>query len=107
MATKKVGSYINMELEWLERKFQEAQMAIDNYDLKNLQDRYGPRMMPNGKIVDALIESRSDQLKTIMYIMEKLPKMVSSLDELREKEAKKKLLTKGDVELSGIMEDNG
>jgi len=98
-------SYISLELEYLEEKIAQLRAAIDNYDLTNLIDRYGPRAMPNGKIVDALVSSKEDQLKTVAFIMEKLPKLLQGLDDLREKEAKRKILTKGDVEISGIMED--
>ena len=104
MATNK-PSYISLELEYLEEKIAQLRAAIDNYDLTNLIDRYGPRAMPNGKIVDALVSSKEDQLKTVAFIMEKLPKLLQGLDDLREKEAKRKILTKGDVEISGIMED--
>ena len=104
MATTK-PSYISLELEYLEDKIAQLRAAIDNYDLTALVDRYGPRAMPNGKIVDALVSSKEDQLKTVAFIMEKLPKLLQGLDDLRDKEAKKKLLTKGDVEISGIMED--
>ena len=104
MATTK-PSYISLELEYLEEKIAQLRAAIDNYDLTNLIDRYGPRAMPNGKIVDALVSSKEDQLKTVAFIMEKLPKLLQGLDDLREKEAKRKILTKGDVEISGIMED--
>ena len=103
MATK--PSYISLELEYLELKISQMRAAIDNYNLEDLQDRYGPRAMPNGKIVDALVSSKEDQLKTVAFIMEKLPKMLQGLDDLREKESKRKLLTKGDVDISGIMED--
>jgi len=98
-------SYISLELEYLEEKIAQLRAAIDNYDLTNLIDRYGPRAMPNGKIVDALVSSKEDQLKTVAFIMEKLPKLLQGLDDLREKEAKRKILTKGDVEISGIMEE--
>jgi len=104
VATNK-PSYISLELEYLEEKIAQLRAAIDNYDLTNLIDRYGPRAMPNGKIVDALVSSKEDQLKTVAFIMEKLPKLLQGLDDLREKEAKRKILTKGDVEISGIMED--
>ena len=104
MATNK-PSYISLELEYLEEKIAQLRAAIDNYDLTNLIDRYGPRAMPNGKIVDALVSSKEDQLKTVAFIMEKLPKLLQGLDDLREKEANRKILTKGDVEISGIMED--
>lgn len=105
MAASKVNTYISLELEWLELKLKQTRQAIDNYDLDNLIDRYGPRAMPNGKIVDALVSSKEDQLKTVMIILEKLPKMLQGLAELREKEARSKIITKGDVEISGIMEE--
>lgn len=81
-------TYTSLEREWLEEKFRKFQKALDNYDLDNLMDRYGPKELPNGKVVNAIIESRTDQLKAVMYILERLPKMLASLDELRAKDDK-------------------
>lgn len=98
MATKK-PSYITLDLEWMEVQISALKEQVQNI-LANPQDRYGPKELPNGKVVNAIIESRGDQLKTATAIMEKLPKMLQAIDELREKEDQK-------VEARGKKEING
>lgn len=105
MATKKIATYTTFEIAYLTQKFEEFKTALDSYDLTNLADRYGPRMMPNGKIVDALIESKSDQMKAVMYILEKLPKLVASIEELKAIEAKKDM-RKGFESEGNILQDD-
>lgn len=105
MAKDKKTLYNSFELEYLDTKFAEFKIALDTYDLLNLEDRYGPRMMPNGKVVEALIESKSDQMKAVMYILERLPKIVASIKELRAIEAKEQM-RKGYESEDSIMDDD-
>jgi hypothetical protein len=85
-AKKEKGSYISLELEWMTKKVTQLQAAIDNYDLLNLKDRVENKQTKNGGIIPMVIASKEDQLKSIAMIMEKLPKMLQALDELRQKE---------------------
>lgn len=97
--TRTKASYISLELQYMEEKIKLLKKAVDNI-LKNLADRYGPRELPNGKVVEALISTKEQQLKDATAVLEKLPKMLAALDELREKE-EKKIATRGDKEISG------
>lgn len=90
MATAKKSSYIAVELDWLETQISLLKKEVEDI-LSNLSDRYGPKELPNGKVVEALVSSREDQLKTATIVMEKIPKMLQALDELREKEEAKKV----------------
>lgn len=105
MPTAKKPSYISLELEWLEKKIKALQDAIDNYDLSDLKDRYGPKEMPNGRVVNAIISTREDQMKSVAFIMEKLPKMLASLDELRQKEEAAKIETRANTQMNGMMQN--
>ena len=99
MATAKTTkTFISLELDWLEGKVAQLKMAIDNYDIANLEDRYGPKEMPNGKVVQGIIKDKESQMKDIVMVMEKLAKMLPSLDEMREKEAAK-VETRGGVQM--------
>lgn len=97
--TKTKGSYIILELQYMEEKIKLLKKAVDGI-LKNLADRYGPKELPNGKVVEALISSKEQQLKDATTILEKLPKMLYALNELREQE-EKRIATRGDKEVSG------
>ena len=80
MSTKK-PTYIDLELDWLEKKFEQMRQAVDNYDLTNLQDRLDQKPTKNGGVVRTVIASKEDQLKAVMFIMEKLPKLLQSISE--------------------------
>ena len=103
MAKKDKASYILIELEWLETQIKVLKDQVEAM-LANLEDRYGPRALPNGKIVEALISSKEDQIKTAATIMEKIPKMLQALDELRSRE-EAKLETRGNVAISTQAEE--
>jgi hypothetical protein len=45
-----------------------------------------------------VVATREQQAKSFMEQMEKLPKLLSALDDLRNKYAEKEMLTRGDVE---------
>lgn len=103
MATAKgKGSYITLELEYMEQKIQLLKEAVDRM-LEDPQDRYGPKELPNGKVVDALIKDRESQVKDATSILEKIPKMLQALDELRQRE-EAKLETRKGQGLNGLME---
>ncbi len=101
MTTKK-STYVDIELEWLEQKFEQFRKAVDNYDLTDLKDRMDIKNTKNGGTIHTVIASKEDQLKAIMFIMEKLPKLLQSIDELREKVSKTAL--RGDEELPEMMQ---
>jgi hypothetical protein len=75
------------------------QTALDNYDLENLQDRIDYKETKNGGMMRTIIASKEDQMKAVAFILEKLPKMLQSLDELREKDAKKAEIARGGGEI--------
>lgn len=89
MANNKPKSYTVFELEWMEQVFTRLKDEVDNI-LNNLNDRRGPKEMPNGRIVDnAIISTKEQQLKAATDIMEKLQKMIPALEAMREKEEEK------------------
>mgnify|MGYP000703372689 CR=1 FL=1 len=102
--TNKPKSYISFELEWLDTKVKQLQAAIDSYDLLNLTDRYGPRELPNGKIVDGIVANKEQQMKAVTDIMEKLQKMLPALEQMREKDEAKKIETRKGMGTNGIMD---
>lgn len=105
MATSKNKvSYISLELEYMEEKITRLKEAVDDI-LDNLADRYGPKELPNGKIVQGLISSKESQLKDATSVLEKIPKMLAALDELRQREDAKIETRKGQG-LNGLMSYN-
>lgn len=97
MAVSKKGSYIALELEWMEKKVAELQAAIDSYDLLNLKDRVDYKQTKTGGVIPMVIASKEEQMKSIAMIMEKLPRMLQALDELREKADKQEAKAGGEI----------
>jgi ribosomal protein S2 len=91
MATKKSNNYIEMELEWLERKAQELRDYCDVTPVAKIKDRIiGGRLTAN-------IEQ---QIKSIRETLQDYIKIIDAIDRLRDKEASKSPQVRGDQELS-------
>lgn len=91
-----------MDLEWMEKTLERLKNEVDTI-LDNMEDRYGPKELPNGRVVNAIISSKEDQLKAATAVMEKIPKMLQALDELRAKE-EAKVEARGKAEISSQAE---
>lgn len=86
MATK--TSYIEMDLQFLEEELESCKAYVKSINLVDLQDRRGPKEMPNGKVVDSVICTKEQQAKSKLEVLEKIAKMLPSIDEMREKQVK-------------------
>lgn len=96
MATKKQNSYIEMELEWLEKKAKELREYCDARPIDKLMDR-----KDNNRVVSKI----EDQIKSIRDTLQDYVKIIEAIDKLREKEDAKKASVRGDQELSPL--ENG
>ena len=88
-------TYVNTELVWAEEQLASWKAYIDANPMHTLEDRINYKETKAGGVIPMVIASKEDQLKSIAMIMEKLPKMLQALDELRQKEEdiKQTLLT--------------
>jgi len=93
-------SYILLELEWLENEIKKLQDDINSYE-RPLKDRVELKQTKAGGVIPMVIASKEDQMKAIAFILEKLPKMIGSLGELRQKAASFKF--RSDEEMPDIM----
>jgi len=100
MSQTKKPSYVSLELDWMEKKVKQLQAAIDAYDLENLKDRVDYKQTKTGGVMPMVIASIEDQMKAVAMIMEKLPKMLQALDELRQKE-EEKIAARGNKQIQG------
>lgn len=95
MPVKKLNSYIDMELSWLEGKAEELRAYCDKENLAAIGDRF-----IDGKLT-ANVEA---QIKSIRETLQDYIKIIEAIEKLREKEATKKMLVRGDQELSPFEE---
>lgn len=93
MATKKTNSYIDLELEWLEKKAKELKEYCDANPINTLTDR-----VRNGKVISDI----EKQIKSIRDTLQDYVKIIEAIDKLREKEEVKKSSVRGDQELTPI-----
>jgi len=89
---------IEEELKWYEIKIDQIQSYLEGIDLAQLKDRTGLKESPKGGAYPVVVATREQQAKSFMDLMEKLPKLLFQLDELRNKYAEKEMRTRGDVE---------
>ena len=98
MNTYKKHLLITEELEWYEIKIQQIKQYIESINLGELTDRMDYKETKNGGMMRTVVATREQQAKSFMEQMEKLPKLLDALDNLRNKYAEKEMLTRGDVE---------
>lgn len=91
MATKKLNSYIEHELKWLDKKAEELKAYCDANPINKLRDR-----IVSGRLM-ATIEQ---QAKCVRDTLQDYAKIIAAIDSLREKEAAKSPQVRGDQELS-------
>lgn len=96
---------ITDELDWYELRVKQAKEYVESIDLSNLKDRVEFKRTANGGMLPMVIASKEAQAKSYMDIMEKIPKLLTALDDLRNKYKDKLPETKGREEISDFMED--
>jgi hypothetical protein len=105
MATPKKNSYIEEELDWLERKAKQIKQYVDNPPISGLTDRIEKPITGVGVVekvtatIEAQIKSKRESLKDYALILE-------AIDKLREREETKKVSAKGDSEIPYRMRNN-
>jgi hypothetical protein len=102
MAVSKKNNYIDMELEWLEMKAEQLRAYVDSNPLSSLTDRIQYRETRNGGAIPVVVATIEQQHKNIRDTLKDYALIVDAISKLREKEEQKKLLTRGDAELSPI-----
>lgn len=90
MARPKTNGYIDLDLEWLEKKAKEIKKYCDQ-PLHKLTDR-----IIDGKVISKI----EDQMKSIRDALQDYIRIIEAIDRLKEKEGAKKITSRGDQELS-------
>lgn len=103
MASKKLNSYINTELDWAEEQLITWKKYIDANPIHELKDRIEWKPTSRGGSMPMVIASIEQQLKAITELMTKYLTLLEVVDKLREKE-EAKIQTRGDSEINGLMQ---
>ena len=89
---------VEEELERHTKRVQNLEAYLDSIDLNALEDRMDYKETKAGGIIKTVIANKEAQVKSYADTAEKLTKLFSQLDELRNKYAEKQMLTRGNVE---------
>lgn len=98
---------IEEELAYLDDQVAQMRAYLDGIKLEDIEDRIHWRQTKTGQmpLLTASIES---QVKSKMETIERLAKIVSHLDDVRNKYKEKKMKTRGDVDYKDtILDDDG
>ena len=102
MATaKKQQLLIEYELDFLETKLQELKEYIEDNPFNKLADRMAYKETKNGGIIPTLVANKESQRKDLTQALKDYAEILRTVDSMREKEASKKVVARGDKELSG------
>jgi len=102
MATSKKLNYIEFELDWLEGKAEELRSYCDSHPITSLTDRIQFKETRNGGVMPMVVSTIETQIKAIRDTLQDYIKIIEAIEKLREKEASKKMITRGDQELSPL-----
>jgi hypothetical protein len=98
----KKNNYIDMELNWLEGKAEEMRAYCDSHPLATVEDRIAMRVVKGGGSMPVVIASVEQIHKNIRDTLKDYAILIEAISKLREVEAQKKMLTRGDQELSPL-----
>ena len=86
MATKKENSYIELELEWLQKRAEDLKTYVDANPLASLVDRMSYKTTANGGSLPMVVASIESQVKSIRDTLKDYAYLCDAIDKLREKE---------------------
>ena len=89
MAVKKT-TYINAELDWAEEQLVQWKAYVDANPLPSLKDRIEYKQTANGGSIPMVVASIESQGKFVQDTMKNYLALLATVDNLREREEKKK-----------------
>jgi hypothetical protein len=104
MATKKKNTYIDFELEWLEKKAEELKKYIDERPLNGLRDRDFLKQTAKGGVVHMIAATVEQQRADLGKALKDYTEVISAISQLREQESKREEMRKG-FENKNILDD--
>jgi hypothetical protein len=95
MAVKKKNTYIDFELEWLEKKADELKTYIDERPLNGLRDRDFLKQTAKGGVVHMIAATVEQQRADLGKALKDYTEVIGAISQLREQEAKREEMRKG------------
>lgn len=89
MTVKKQVSFIEYELEFLEKKLQELKQYIEDNPFSTLSDRMAYKETKTGGVIPICIANKEAQRKDLTQALKDYADILRTVDGLREKEDKK------------------
>lgn len=104
MATKKKNTYIDFELEWLEKKAEELKNYIDDRPLEKLRDRDFLKQTAKGGVIHMIAATVEQQRADLGKALKDYTEVITAIAQLREQESKRDEMRKG-FENENILDD--
>lgn len=101
MAVKKKETYIDYELNYLEKKLKELKKYIDARPFDQLEDRINYKATKNGGVVQTVVADIEYQRKDLTAALKDYADMLQTINRLREAEVAK-IEARGKGEVSSI-----
>ena len=98
---KKENSYIELELEWLERRAEDLKAYVEKNPIEGLKDRIEWKQTKSGGAMPMVIASIEAQVKSIRGTLKDYVQLCEAIDKLREKEDIK-IKARGNQQISGL-----
>lgn len=105
MAVAKKNSYTTTELDWAEQQLITWKAYIDANPMHLLTDRINYKETRGGGVMPMVVASIEAQGKYLQETMKNYLALLEVVERLREKDAAKKVETRGGVELGDMASD--
>lgn len=99
MAEKK-NKYIDQDLKWLRAKVDDMKRYVDDRPVSLLVDRMGKRATAKGGFIEYPIATIEQQRQDLAKALKEIAEILDAINKLEKAEDQKKLLVRGDEELT-------
>ena len=93
-------TYIQYELEFLEKKAEELKAYVEAHPFNEVKDRLSYKETRNGGMIPMVIASIEQQINSLTKSLKDYSDIIKTIGEMREKEEAKKMTSKGDQDVT-------
>jgi hypothetical protein len=97
---KAKDTYISYELEFLEKKAEELKAYVEANPFHKLTDRINYKQTKGGGVIPMVVASIEQQVTSLTRCLKDYADIIKVIGEMREKEEAKKIISKGDQDVS-------
>jgi hypothetical protein len=97
---KSKDTYVSYELEFLEKKAEELKQYVESHPFDSLDDRVRYREVRGGGMIPVVVSTIEQQITSLTKALKDYAEIIGTIAMMREKEEAKKLISRGDQDIT-------